>query len=54
MNQKGDVPMAINRSIRMDADIYEWLSRLAKDDKRSVSDIIRMILEDAKQNEWRP
>ena len=54
MNQKGDVPMAVQRSIRLDADVYEWLSRLAKEDRRSIADIIRMILDDAKQNDWRP
>ena len=54
MNQKGDVPMAIQRSLRLDADINEWLVRLAKEDRRSIADIIRMILDDAKQNDWRP
>lgn len=54
LNQKGDTPMTIQRSIRMDRDVYEWLEGLAKKDKRSVSDVIRLALDYAKESGWRP
>lgn len=54
MNMKGDTPMTIRRTIRMDADVYEWIVALAKADRRSVSDVIRMILQDAKAKNWEP
>ena len=54
MNQKGDNPMTIQRSIRLDESVYEWLEGLAKGDKRSISDVIRLALEYAKESGWRP
>ncbi len=46
--------MTVQRSIRMDESVYQWLAKLAKEDSRSISDIIRLILLDAMAHDWKP
>ena len=54
MNQRGNEPMTVCRSLRMSAELYEWLEKVAREDKRKVSDIIRLALEHCKDTNWRP
>ena len=45
MNQKGLHPM-VQMNIRIDSATKEALEKLAKDNKRSLSDYVRLVLED--------
>jgi len=51
---KNEWAMTVQRSIRLDEDVYGWLEKLAKEEKKSVSDVIRLALEYAKESGWRP
>lgn len=54
MNQKGDEKMAATRNLRMSAKVNEWLVKVAKDHRRSVSEIIRLALEELMEEDWHP
>ena len=45
MNQRGNVPM-VNMGLRIDAETKETLETLAKANRRSLSEFVRIILED--------
>lgn len=52
MNQKGIEPMKQQRSVRFESEAAEWLEDQAKKQRRSVAEIIRMIVDYAKANGW--
>lgn len=51
-NQKGDVPMSKRQSVLVDARQEEWLRMQADKQRRSVSEIIRMLIDDAMAQRW--
>lgn len=53
-NQKGAKPMRKQMTIRLEASMLKWLEKLAEEDRRSVADIIRMIIDDARSKDWKP
>lgn len=53
MNQRDDVPM-VQMGIRLPQNILEWARKLAIECKRKPSEVIRLALEHAKENGWRP
>lgn len=52
MNQKGNVPMRKQQSVRFEPVVNEWLQMQAQKQRRSIAEIIRMIVEEAMENKW--
>lgn len=52
MNQKGNEPMKKRQSVLFDDDAISWLEAQAKKQRRSVSEILRIIVEYARENGW--
>ena len=52
MNQKGNVPMRKQQSVRFEPAVNEWLEMQAQKQRRSIAEIIRMIVEEAIENKW--
>ena len=52
MNQKGNEPMTKRQSVLLSDDLWEWIQTQARKQRRNISEIIRMIIEDAKENKW--
>ncbi len=52
MNQKGNEPMRKRQSVLVDAKQEEWLDAQAAKQRRSVSEIIRMLIDDAMAARW--
>ncbi len=51
-NQKGDVPMSKRQSVLVDARQEEWLRMQAYKQRRSIAEIIRMLIDDAIAQRW--
>ena len=52
MNQRGLEPMRKQQSVRFDDETNDWLKQQALQQRRSIAEIIRMIVEDARANGW--
>lgn len=52
MNQKGNEPMRKRQSVLVDAKQNEWLQMQADRQRRSISEIIRMLIDDAMGKKW--
>lgn len=53
MNQRGLEPMKKQQSVRFESDAMRWLLEKATENKRSVAEIIRMIVADAMADNWK-
>ena len=53
MNQRGLEPMRKQQSVRFESDAMQWLLEKAAENRRSVAEIIRMIVADAMSNGWK-
>lgn len=51
-NQKGNEPMRKQQSVRFESEANEWLKMQSERQRRSISEIIRMIVDDAMKNKW--
>ncbi len=51
-NQKGNEPMRKQQSVRFEPKVNEWLRMLADKQRRSIAEIIRLIVEDAIASGW--
>lgn len=54
MNIKGEKAMPVQINARVPQEAYEYIERLAKENDRSKSDIVRYMIEYCKKIEWRP
>lgn len=52
MNQRGNEPMTKRQSVLLPEELWQWVQAQAKNQRRNVSEIIRMIIEDAQENKW--
>ena len=54
MNIKGEKAMPVQINARVPQEAYEYIERLAKENDRSKSDIVRYMIEYCKKIEWHP